>query len=108
MAMEHLLPDMSGAEIDGRDEDGVPTVLYVAAEQEACGSRWDFHAGRGAGDCDHRAVLWVRDEDNPGLPRGSYQTPLSAPLIIEARRWHAPNGGGLLETFALDLTYSTD
>ena len=30
MAMEHLLPDMSGAEIDGRDEDGA-TPLHLAS-----------------------------------------------------------------------------
>jgi hypothetical protein len=79
----------------------------VRGEREACGRRYDLHAGRGAGNCEHRAILWVEPEDNPMLmPGATYRTPASAPLILEGRRWHDPGARALLGTFALDLEYT--
>ncbi|MFT6400331.1 MAG: hypothetical protein ACJAYU_005102 [Bradymonadia bacterium] len=97
-------PSMLRVRVQGSD--GAPHTLNVAAWNTACGSTWQFNAGRGAGDCAHQAVLQVRPADNPTLPRGSYSTYDSAPLVIEARKWHEPDSGGLLDAWGLEVTYN--
>ena len=85
------------------DGSGGVATLVVNAWQESCGSRWDLHAGRGADACTHRAVLQLAD-DNEDLTEGAtWRTPRSAPLVIDGRRWHAPDARLLIGTFALDL-----
>ncbi len=90
-------------------EEGTQTAatLLVHAQQEACGQRWDLHAGRGAGNCEHRVVLQVADAGNEALQPGrTYTTPASAPLVIEGRRWHAPDARRLEGVHVFSLTYS--
>lgn len=82
-------------------------ILAVDAQQEACGQRWQMHAGRGAGDCEHALVLRIAAEGNDGLTPGrTYRTLASAPLVIEGRRWHDPDARRLEGVFALDITYT--
>jgi hypothetical protein len=91
------------------DAGEAPAILVLRAEQVACGGTIDFHAGRGAGDCEHSPVLRVDAADNAGLVRGHrYRTPASAPLVFDARRWHDPGGQQLLRTYALDVTHVPD
>jgi hypothetical protein len=84
---------------------GEAHTLVVAAANRACGSTWDFHAGRSAGDCTHVAVFWVRLEDNSDLAAGVYATRASAPVVVEARQWHAPGSGALLDQWAIEFHY---
>ena len=84
---------------------GEAHTLVVAAANRACGSTWDFHAGRSAGDCTHVAVFWVRLEDNSDLVAGVYATRASAPVVVEARQWHAPGSGALLDQWAIEFHY---
>jgi hypothetical protein len=86
---------------------GTITTLVLEAQQEACSQRWDFHAGRGAGNCTHHAVLRVAAGANSHLVAGrSYRTPDSAPLVVEGRRWHAPNARQLIGVFAFEIAYT--
>ncbi len=88
------------------DDDGRSTDLVLEAEQEACESRWDLHAGRGAGECEHRVVLRVAADGNDHLIAGrTYRTPPSGPLVIEGRRWHAPDARRLEGVFAFAIEY---
>lgn len=88
--------------------DGQPVSLYVSAQQrEGAGARFDLNAGRGAGNNEHRVVLWVDPAQNTHLVAGhTYQSPSSAPLVIEGRRWHAPNAERLEGVFAFDIDYT--
>lgn len=86
---------------------GQLVTLKVDAQQEACGARWDFHAGQGAGNCSHHAVLNVSDTGNEDLVAGrTYRSPASMPLVIEGRRWHDPDARALIGVWALDLRYT--
>jgi hypothetical protein len=88
------------------DAGNAPDVLVVRAEQTACAETIDFHAGRAAGNCEHRPVLRVDRLDNAHLRRGHrYRTPASAPLIFDAHRWHDPGGQQRLRTYALALEH---
>lgn len=84
---------------------GQSSILKIRAQHLSCGnSRRDLHAGEASRDCEHAAVLYVDPVDNPQLTNpGTYQTPLSAPLVIEARRWHDPGGQDLVGRLVLDL-----
>jgi len=86
---------------------GEVTNIVLDAYKVACGDWWDFNTGQSADwDCDNYAVLYVSEKDNDHLTSGhTYTSPGSSPLIIEARRWHAPDAEELLETFALQVTY---
>ncbi len=87
-----------------RNEAGETAVLRLLAYNEICGGdRITFNAGRGVNNCPHRAVLFVDPEGNDGLAGGLWRTPPSSPLVIEARRWHDPDGQALLAVYALDL-----
>jgi hypothetical protein len=89
------------------DSLGVAATLRVDAWQESCGSRWDMHAGRGAGNCTHALVLQVAATGNDDLIAGeTYATPPSAPLVVDGRRWHDPGARELIGTFALEISYS--
>jgi hypothetical protein len=84
-----------------------PTTLHLLAQQEELGSRWEMHAGRSAGDNQHHLVLQVDYSANDHLVIGqTYVTPDSAPLIIEGRRWHDPEGQKLIDSFVLDVQYT--
>ncbi len=86
---------------------GELTLLHVEGLQESCGSRWQMNAGRGAGECEHQLVLNVASTGNEHLVSGhSYRTLPSAPLEVEGRRWHAPEGGRLEGLFALVVSYT--
>jgi len=90
---------------------GAEAILVLDAwQQETCGgrsSRWELHAGRVAGECEHRAVLRVAAVGNEHLQRGrTYRTDPSSPLVIEGRRWHAPEAEKLIRTFAFDVAYT--
>lgn len=85
---------------------GAPALLHLIAQQEENGSRWEMHAGRSAGENQHHLVLRVDTNNNDDLTPGrTYITPGSTPLVIEARRWHDPDGQALLETFAFEVMY---
>jgi hypothetical protein len=44
---------------------------------------------------------------NEGLTVGeTYTTSPSAPLVVDGRRWHAPDAQALIGTFALHLSYT--
>jgi hypothetical protein len=89
------------------DSAGAPATLVLDGWQESCGSRWDMHAGRGAGDCEHALVLSVAATGNEGLTVGeTYTTSPSAPLVVDGRRWHVPDARALIGTFALHLSYT--
>ncbi len=80
-------------------------TLRVRAQHQSCGNdRRDLHAGEASRNCEHSAVLFVDPADNAQLGAGTYQTPLSAPLVIEARRWHDPGGRDLVGRLVLDLS----
>ncbi len=85
-----------------------PHTLHLWAEHQVCDqSLFDFNAGEASRDCNHRVLLRLADQGNEGLQQGqTYQSAPSAPLIIEARRWHDPNGRALIQTFALDITHT--
>ncbi len=87
---------------------GVADTLNVRAQHQSCGNdRRDFHAGEASRNCAHNAVLWVDGADNAHLQaQQMYRTPGSAPLVIDGRRWHAPNGRAIVDTIALELTYT--
>ncbi|MEE9383944.1 MAG: M66 family metalloprotease [Nannocystaceae bacterium] len=91
------------------DATGELAILVLDAWQEACDARWQIQAARGAGDCTHHIVLKVTDDDdeNAGLQGGhTYRTAASAPLIVDAHRWHDPDAGRRIRTFAFALEYT--
>lgn len=83
-------------------------TLRLWAEHQVCDQAlFDFHAGEASRDCPHRVLLRLAEQGNEGFQPGrTYQSPPSAPLLIEARRWHDPDGRALVQTFALNLSYS--
>jgi hypothetical protein len=87
---------------------GAAATLIVNAQREECtGARSDLHAGRGAVNCDHRAVLWATADANPGLVSGrTYRTLDASPVVFEGRRWHAPEAQKLLRTFAVAISWT--
>ena len=91
-----------------RISDGTMAIVIVDALHVQCDNTFlDFHAGRGADACQHQAILSIDPEYNPELVPGErYETPASTPLVIDARRWHDPNGQAILETYYLKLTYT--
>jgi hypothetical protein len=39
------------------------------------------------------------------VPGHTYRTAASYPVIMEGRRWHAPDAMALIHTFAFDIKY---
>ncbi len=87
---------------------GEVTTLVLDAYKVACDDWWPFNTGQSADwNCDNYAVLYPSETDNNHLESGhTYVSPGSSPLVIEARRWHDPDGQALLETFALQVTHT--
>jgi hypothetical protein len=87
---------------------GAVTTLTLEAFKVACGDWWGFNTGQAADwNCDNQAVLVVSLEDNGHLVSGhTYESPGSSPLIIQARRWHAPGAGAVLAEFPLQVRYT--
>jgi hypothetical protein len=87
---------------------GDVTTLTVEAFKVACGDWWGFNTGQSADwNCDNQAVLYVSLEDNDHLVSGhTYESPGSSPLIIQARRWHAPGADTILAEFPLQVRYT--
>jgi hypothetical protein len=84
---------------------GELTFIVVDAWHEENGSRFDLHAGRGAGNNPHRVRLELAAAGNEHLVVGhTYRTPASAPLVLEGRRWHAPDAESLVGVFAFDVS----
>jgi len=85
-----------------------PTTMRVDSWKLACGDRWDLNAGQSADwGCDHQVVMAMAETGNEHLVAGhSYQTTASDPVIIEGRRWHAPDAEALIHTFAFHLSYT--
>ena len=84
-------------------------TIVVRAWHERCNaySLITLEAGRSATDCEHRVVLTVAAEDNPGLEAGrTYTTPSTAPLVIQGRRWHSPSANALVGEFVLGLRFT--
>jgi len=82
------------------------TTMKLDAYKLACGSQWEINAGQAAWQCDHAIVLSASGDGNQHLSPGvSYRSPGSSRLVVDARRWHAPNAEQLLKTFAYDLHY---
>ena len=86
---------------------GENTILYVTAQQDELGSRWEMNAGRSAGNNQHHVVVQVLPNMNTHLTPGQeYTTPQSSPLLIDGHRWHDPDAEDLISTFAFSLTYT--
>ncbi len=82
-------------------------TLFVNAQRQQCGGeRSDLNAGRGAVDCEHVAILTVDPAANTHLGAGTWRSPPTAPLVLEARRWHEPGAHELLGVFAVDVVWS--
>ena len=85
---------------------GAQTYVMVDAWHEENGSLYDLHAGRSAGNRAHRIQLGVSAVGNDHLVAGhTYRSPPSAPLVLEGRRWHAPNAETLVGTFAFVVEF---
>jgi hypothetical protein len=87
---------------------GTLTTLLLDAYKVACSDWWDFNTGQSATwTCENYAVLSVAASGNEHLVSGhTYTSPGSSPLVIEARRWHAPDAWEILDTFALQVEYT--
>lgn len=90
------------------DETGEVTTLTLDANKVACGDWWGFNTGQSADwDCDNQSVIVVNESANNTLVSGqTYRSPGSSPLVIQARRWHAPNAGEILAEFPIRVTYT--
>jgi hypothetical protein len=67
-----------------------------------------MNAGRSAGNCEHSLILSLDDgagantwRDDPNVIGCELQTHDAQPIVIEARRWHAPNAHLLLGELVL-------
>ena len=107
---------------DFDDVEGLAVVATFVAQQTACGSTWQMNAGRGAGECDHQLVLsldadvdeandsnantvndWLTDTRFVGC---EFRSHAQDPVVIEARRWHAPEARELLGELVLVFSVS--
>jgi len=90
------------------DPQGAPIIATFVAQQEGCTDTWQMNAGRGASECAHELVLtldstantWRSDSTLDGCELRTH--PVS-PVIIEARRWHAPEANKLLGEVTIEV-----
>jgi len=88
---------------------GSSVTALIKAQQYSDGSRWEMNAGRSADNYGHALELTLGSVSvNPWRSTLSTGCVLSthpmAPIVIEARRWHAPSEYLLLYTFVLNIT----
>jgi hypothetical protein len=90
------------------DATGEQLRMTVNSWKVACGSYWELNAGQSASwGCDHSVVMSMPETGNEHLnPGQTYRTAPSYPVIMEGRRWHAPDAGALIHTFAFDISYT--
>ncbi len=90
------------------DLTGEATRMAVNSWKIACGDRWELNSGQSADWlCDHSVVLAMDETGNDHLEAGHlYQTAPSAPVLIEGRRWHAPDAMALIHSFAFEIEYT--
>jgi len=80
--------------------------LRIKAWKVACDRRWDLNSGQSNWACNNHAHLEVDPEGNDAFRAGrSYRSPPTAPLVLEARRWHAPNANSVLAKHHLRISY---
>ena len=84
------------------------TRMAVNSWKLACDDLWDLNAGQSADwGCDHSVVMTMAETGNEHLEPGhTYRTAQSHPVIVEGRRWHAPDAMALIHTFAFDIEYT--
>jgi hypothetical protein len=87
---------------------GEQTTLTINAYKVACDTWWPLNTGQSSHwNCDNYAQLQVDPASNEHLVSGhNYQSPNANPLLIIAKRWHEPNAGQILDTFALEVSYT--
>ena len=87
---------------------GEVTTLTLDAYKVACGDWWGFNTGQSSyWNCDNRSALYISAAGNDHLVSGhTYVSPGSSPLIVQARRWHAPGAGSILAEFPLRVHYT--
>ena len=92
MAMEHLLPDMSGAEIDGRDEDGATPLHLASFNGRSRCMRMLLNAGADADavDNDGKTALAYAKEGGWG-ETGKLLLAINPP-IVRIKKWLVGRG----------------
>jgi len=104
--------------------DGEPATLVIQAQRildvpeggsSSCAGGYtlgaanpiELNAGRVKNVCSHKVQIWAEAADNAALvPGQTYQTPLSTPLVLDARRWHDPEADLTIGTLYLHISYS--
>ncbi|MEZ4269223.1 MAG: M66 family metalloprotease [Myxococcota bacterium] len=86
---------------------GAAATVVVHAQNDECGtSSYDLNAGRVANSCLHRPLFFLPTGDAVSQPpSGTWRTAPSAPVLLDARRWHAPQSGRVEASYAFEFTY---
>jgi hypothetical protein len=87
---------------------GTFTTLVLRGHKLACGSEWEINTGQSATwGCTHQVRLRLEPGANTELVSGhSYLSPPSSPVVIRGRRWHEPGSDAVLQTLALQFSYT--